>query len=53
MTGWEPVSYREEAELRGELQVIGFKQVVTIRIDDILPYPHIQYVCIKEREKAR
>ena len=48
MTGGEPVAYRDEKELRDELTQLGFDPVLTIRLDDILPYPHVQYVCIKE-----
>jgi 2-polyprenyl-3-methyl-5-hydroxy-6-metoxy-1,4-benzoquinol methylase len=52
MTSWEPVFYREEDELGSDLKGLGFDPVVTIRINDLLPYPHIQYVCIKPRACA-
>jgi len=49
MTKNEPVFYRDETSLTSELTDIGFAQVIRIRINDILPYPHIQYVCIKAK----
>jgi len=49
MTGGEPVCYRDEVDLRAQLRSIGFARVLALRIDDLLPYPHIQYVCIKAR----
>ena len=48
MTNWEPVFYRDEDDLRNDLKRFGFNQVIAIRLNDILPYPHIQFVCIKE-----
>ncbi|MEP0841107.1 MAG: class I SAM-dependent methyltransferase [Phycisphaerae bacterium] len=40
----EPIYYWPEEELRAVLREVGF-QVVTHRMIDILPYPHILYVC--------
>ena len=47
MTNWEPVHYRSRKELLELLYSVGFDQVLVILIDDLLPYPHVQYVCIK------
>ncbi len=44
MVGMEPIRYWPESELRTLLESLGF-QVVRHRMRDILPYPHILYVC--------
>jgi len=47
MTGFEPVAYRDEDDLAADLRRLGFSPVLKIRLNDILPYPHIEFVCIK------
>lgn len=44
MVGREPIHYWSPRELAGELQRLGF-DVVRHRMRDVLPYPHIVYVC--------
>ncbi len=44
MVGMEPIRYWPPAELRAQLQRLGF-EVFRHRMTDILPYPHILYVC--------
>ena len=38
---------RVATDFTGRVRALGFDPVLTIRLNDILPYPHIQYVCIK------
>jgi 2-polyprenyl-3-methyl-5-hydroxy-6-metoxy-1,4-benzoquinol methylase len=47
MTNWEPVYYRSEQDVRGMVEASGFDHMISIYINDLLPYPHIQYVCFK------
>jgi 2-polyprenyl-3-methyl-5-hydroxy-6-metoxy-1,4-benzoquinol methylase len=44
MVGMEPIRYWPPRELAAVLQRLGF-EVVKHRMTDILPYPHILYVC--------
>lgn len=44
MVGREPIHYWAPAELRAMLRSLGF-DVKTHRMPDVLPYPHIVYVC--------
>lgn len=44
MVGMEPIRYWPPEELAAILQSLGFS-VVKHRMTDILPYPHILYVC--------
>lgn len=45
MVGWrEPIHYWPPAELTAHLQTLGF-DVKRHRMRDILPYPHLLYVC--------
>lgn len=46
MTGGEPLYYRSMEDLTAFLKQIGF-DVLCLFMDDILPYPHILYVCHK------
>ncbi len=46
MTRWEPVYYRSQDAFESLFTDAGFK-VITIFLDDILPYPHVLYVCTK------
>jgi len=46
MTRWEPVYYRSQAEFEALFESAGF-DVITLFLDDILPYPHVLYVCTK------
>ena len=48
MVSWsEPIHYWSVDELSDLLRETGF-QVYTHRMIDILPYPHILYVCHKQ-----
>lgn len=47
MTKGEKVFYRSEQEVLELLSEVGFDRVIRLRLDDILPYPHILYVAIK------
>jgi 2-polyprenyl-3-methyl-5-hydroxy-6-metoxy-1,4-benzoquinol methylase len=44
MVGMEPIRYWPPNELIAQLQALGF-DVVKHRMTDILPYPHILYIC--------
>ena len=46
MIGWAPVYYWPPARLSDLLQRIGF-EVSCHRLNDILPYPHVVYVCTR------
>ncbi len=46
MTRWEPVYYRSQEEFESLFESTGF-DVITVFLDDILPYPHVLYVCTK------
>lgn len=45
MTGGKPVAYRDEHELAADLAALGFAPVQRLRLNDVLPYPHMLYVC--------
>lgn len=47
MTKGEPVFYRNREDLIQEIENVGF-HVICLYLDDILPYPHILYVCRKK-----
>lgn len=51
MVGLEPIQYWSQDELCGLLEDLGF-QVVTHRMTDILPYPHVLYIARRSESHA-
>ena len=46
MTRWAPVYSRSQDEFEHLFETAGF-DVITLFLDDILPYPHVLYICRK------
>lgn len=51
MTKCEPVWYRDKRDVVAMLEALGFR-VLCLYLDDILPYPHILYVCFKDGDET-
>jgi hypothetical protein len=51
MVGMDPIRYWSPAALAEVLQGLGM-DVKRHLMNDILPYPHVLYICRKQRQRA-